>query len=943
MLVAAVAAIIGLLGLLVAVRWLFHAEFIDLVVPGANAIGIINPLLFISCAVCIFVLGSGHSTRRTTYVVRACTAFLVIIPFLYLVENVTGVTLGIDVAHAGVGPTFGNPHPGRISPNASFGFLCAGAALCLLQVERGKNAWVGTVFWLTVATGLIGLAGVVGHVLHLEELYQVARSNRMLLATAFGLTAVAAGLWLLWEQRRQQQEQSLDGYEARIGRRSLVVLGFVTAAAGIGGFAVMRDQFEESVSKNMLLTAEMTAASLEGNLDSALALARMVATRPVVYQALGQAARDPVSSAAVKQLNKVADGILGAGVTRVRFFDPKGVLLADRGTIPQPGKQSRHPLVASGQEATLVWDRGFELAAENVVVEDGVVVGRMASEQRLPIFDKLMGALSASGDTSDALLCSRVDTQLECAPSRIYVAPYSFAMFDAAGKPAKPMSHALLGEKGSVVVPDLRGMPVFAAYVPLEGFGLGLVYKADVQTAYAPLRQRVEAVFAIVTLLVLLSMMALRSQVRPLLARIAADRRRSQSILNQSNDVFLAFGSSGLITDWNEQAQEVFGWPADEVIGKRYAEQLIPRLRLEALEASHDSGTDEVARLSRRIEATAIHRSGREFAVEISVAGLQTPDGFVATAFVRDITQRKAIEQALQSSEHRLCMITDNMPALVTYIDRAERYCFVNAHVERIFGILKESMLGRTMREIRGEGIYAEIAPHVAAALGGKSVSFQSSGDAQGKTFHYQSTYIPDVDAQGTVCGFYAMTFDITALKETQARLDALARVDGLTGLPNRRQFEERLAESMARTRRSGVPMALMFLDIDRFKQINDTLGHAGGDCVLKEFAGRLRAAVRSTDVVARLAGDEFIVLLEGVDDAALLEGIAEKVLDSIRLPLVVAKTRVQVTASVGVSTYKGGVQTPAEVLAKADKALYVSKAEGRDQAHWHQTMPAML
>ena len=159
-----------------------------------------------------------------------------------------------------------------------------------------------------------------------------------------------------------------------------------------------------------------------------------------------------------------------------------------------------------------------------------------------------------------------------------------------------------------------------------------------------------------------------------------------------------------------------------------------------------------------------------------------------------------------------------------------------------------------------------------------------------------------------------------------------LARVDTLTGLPNRRQFDERLRDAMARTGRSETTLAVMFLDIDYFKNINDTLGHGAGDLVLKEFGARLQHQVRSTDTVARLAGDEFVILVEGIRDAEELKALADKIVTAVRAPLVIEGRSVSITTSVGVATYDGGGQAATDLLAAADRALYAAKRQGRDR-----------
>lgn len=320
--------------------------------------------------------------------------------------------------------------------------------------------------------------------------------------------------------------------------------------------------------------------------------------------------------------------------------------------------------------------------------------------------------------------------------------------------------------------------------------------------------------------------------------------------------------------------------------------------------------------------------------VEVTAVPDVGEGGQVVGLFVMmiDVTARRDAEAALLQSERRLRMVADNIPALVTYVDREERYRFANAYLGSVFDTDPQRLIGRTVRETGGDDLYAEIAPHVAAALRGEEVVFQGVWTIKDRRYHYQSTYVPDVDGQGAVCGYYAMTFDISALKETQNRLDMLARVDTLTGLPNRRQFDERIRDAMARTRRSETSMAIMFLDIDHFKRVNDTLGHGAGDLVLKEFAVRLQHHVRSTDIVARLAGDEFVVLLEGIREVGELTAIAAKIVSAVRAPLVFEGRVVTVTTSAGLATYDGGERTPSELLAAADRALYAAKRQGRDR-----------
>jgi diguanylate cyclase (GGDEF)-like protein len=176
-----------------------------------------------------------------------------------------------------------------------------------------------------------------------------------------------------------------------------------------------------------------------------------------------------------------------------------------------------------------------------------------------------------------------------------------------------------------------------------------------------------------------------------------------------------------------------------------------------------------------------------------------------------------------------------------------------------------------------------------------------------------------------------AVFSDISGIKRSQAQLAHQAQHDPLTGLPNRLLFKDRLEHALSRAERTGAPLALLFLDLDRFKHVNDTFGHAVGDQLLQEVSRRLEAAVRREDTVARLGGDEFTILLEDLrrpEDAAVL---ARKLLAALAEPCQIAGHDLRVTTSIGIGIHPRDGTTAAELLAHADAAMYLAKGDGRD------------
>ena len=303
--------------------------------------------------------------------------------------------------------------------------------------------------------------------------------------------------------------------------------------------------------------------------------------------------------------------------------------------------------------------------------------------------------------------------------------------------------------------------------------------------------------------------------------------------------------------------------------------------------------------------------------------------GLYAMAF--DITDRKKSELRQAESEERLRTITDSLPVLISYIDQHERYQFCNATYQKWFGTKSVDMHGKSVREVVGEKLYEPRKDFLRRALAGEHVRHEAPVMINGESKVVESIYIPHL-RNGRVEGIYTLSTDITALKEVEKQLSLLARSDPLTNLPNRRSFDEKLSEAAMRSKRSGQLLALMYLDIDRFKTINDTLGHAAGDEILKEFAKRIQAAVRSTDTVARLAGDEFTIILEGIkvrQEAAL---VAEKILAAVQKPFILSDDALSVTTSIGIAFLTVEYNDLPDLIRRSDDALYKAKSSGRNR-----------
>jgi diguanylate cyclase (GGDEF)-like protein/PAS domain S-box-containing protein len=382
-------------------------------------------------------------------------------------------------------------------------------------------------------------------------------------------------------------------------------------------------------------------------------------------------------------------------------------------------------------------------------------------------------------------------------------------------------------------------------------------------------------------------------------------------------DLHLSYVSPGFAQSIGLPPDDMLGFTPEEAYLRRYPDAqgtqayMEPLLARRAFEAQLLYTVDGAGRLQ------VLQNQGRPY-----LDGVGRFAGF--RGVIRVVTEQRRAEAALSESELRLRLVADNMPALISYFDRDRRLRFVNRMHSELVGLPPERLLGRTIAEAIGAKAAERLAPRLEEAFAGARVSFEVR--ARGR--EWQVTYVP-AQVDGVVTGVYGLASDVTRLKQIEHELSRLARSDALTGLPNRRSFEEKIAEAIARSERSGAPMALLYLDLDRFKQINDSLGHKRGDEVLQEFARRLRETVREIDTVARLAGDEFVVLVENLALHDSVDTVALKIIAAMQPPMRLGDIVLPISASIGIAIRRAGETDADALLQRADRALYLAKQAG--------------
>lgn len=387
----------------------------------------------------------------------------------------------------------------------------------------------------------------------------------------------------------------------------------------------------------------------------------------------------------------------------------------------------------------------------------------------------------------------------------------------------------------------------------------------------------------------------------------------------------------------NLAAEKVLRKPLSELMGKTFRE-----IRGEEVWAIAQPHMEAVFKGEpREFESFVKHADGVRYFAQRYVPDFDAEgqvQGFYSVSF--DITERRRSEELQAQSEKRLRDIADNLPVMISYIDRDERLLFLNETFSRWTGLDHRATIGKTVLEAIPGPLYEQRKGYLRLALSGQRVEFDMDSTAQGVERALHTIYLPDTGPDGVVRGLYALSTDVTERRQFERRLTQLARTDSLTGLPNRYSFNEQLVSVLLRGRRAHSFTALLFLDIDKFKLINDTYGHGVGDEVLREFARRLSGLVRTTDFVGGLAGDEFVIILEGLRAFSEAELVAAKIVEAVNRPFDTSAGPVDVATSIGIAWHRGDAVPGEELLAMADKALYKAKAQGRNQ---YQTFPGQL
>lgn len=417
--------------------------------------------------------------------------------------------------------------------------------------------------------------------------------------------------------------------------------------------------------------------------------------------------------------------------------------------------------------------------------------------------------------------------------------------------------------------------------------------------------------------------------------RLAASEEKFATLFQANPDpICVTRVSDGVFLNVNPKFTKTFGWEDADIVNRSsldicFWKDQSDRERLYQ-KLNREQFLDEEV-------ASFYHRSGALLTCVISTRFIRVDRRLCITTTFRDITERELSEAALRASQEKFAKAFHSSPDAITITERdSGRYIEVNEGFCKLTGYSAEEVIGKTAYEIN-IWANAEERQHMLETLAHKGHvhHLEMRGKHRDGTPKIVEVSVENIELNETPC-LLLTARDVSELKNAQAQVQHMAYHDPLTNLPNRSLLMDRLTQQIALLKRHDLRGALLFIDLDHFKHINDSLGHPVGDNVLRLITARLEASVRQEDTVARLGGDEFVILISGLEgsteDVTLqVSEISNQLRKLLAEPMLLDGQRLQVTPSIGIALIPDHGDTPADLLKRADIALYRAKDSGRN------------
>jgi diguanylate cyclase (GGDEF)-like protein/PAS domain S-box-containing protein len=401
---------------------------------------------------------------------------------------------------------------------------------------------------------------------------------------------------------------------------------------------------------------------------------------------------------------------------------------------------------------------------------------------------------------------------------------------------------------------------------------------------------------------------------------------RYRTLFDCAADAIFVHDLKGRFLDANTVACERYGYSKKEFLQMTPQDIMAPGRSKNILQSGEEIPTKGYF----LYETVHVRRDGTNIPTEVSSQIIEYRGRPVVLSIARDITERKQAEKALRESETRLGKLFEAIPEAVMVHDEEGNILHINEVGAKRLEWNVEEVVGKNLRELIKPENAVLVSNHVRTARTNGSCSFETTYISRTGRHIVAEVIERPIELEGKSV-ILSVARDITERKRAEQQLAYIATHDALTGLPNRILFNDRLTLALAQANRRQQKLAVLLLDLDRFKDINDTLGHSVGDQLLRVTSKRLKGLLRKSDTLARMGGDEFLFLVPEIDRAENATEVARKILESFREPFLVEDRALRTTASIGVTIFPNDGENADTLLKNADIAMYSAKQQGRN------------
>ena len=400
-----------------------------------------------------------------------------------------------------------------------------------------------------------------------------------------------------------------------------------------------------------------------------------------------------------------------------------------------------------------------------------------------------------------------------------------------------------------------------------------------------------------------------------------------ESLFKYHPDIVYSLDLRGNFIEANQAFTNLLGYAEEEIKGP-FA-RMLPRNQINRVKNFYNKALKGEA---KNFDLYVNHKDGRIMELNNTIIPMIV-DGQILGIYgiAKDITEENQNKRSSQKREQMFRSLFERNPDAVSYLDLQGKFINCNQSLERILGYSKSELVDSTFERLVVTTSVEEAWTHFHRACGGEPQSYDLVCQHKNGTIVNMSVTNLPIFVDNQVIGIYSIAKDITKRKQAEKQNDYLANHDHLTGLPNRKMFLEKLDQALTISKVCQQKLAVMVLDMDRFKYINDSLGHSTGDRLLIQIAERLRQCVQEDDLIARMGGDEFSILLptiQGVDDTVK---VAQNIIHKIEEPLLMDDYELYITTSVGISIYPTDGDDAQSLLKNADSALHYAKDLGKN------------